>query len=43
MEWQRSLYYREDGTFTIVQFTDIHWQNGEADDQLSRLLYGAGT
>ncbi|RAP74960.1 metallophosphoesterase family protein [Paenibacillus montanisoli] len=32
------LHYREDGTFTIVQFTDLHWQNGEPDDVLTRLL-----
>lgn len=34
----QSLQYREDGTFTIVQFTDLHWQNGEPDDMLTKLL-----
>lgn len=34
----QSLYYREDGTFTIAQFTDLHWQNGEPDDVLTRRL-----
>lgn len=27
-----SLKFREDGTFTIIQFTDIHWKNGEEED-----------
>ncbi|MBM7568266.1 metallophosphoesterase family protein [Paenibacillus sacheonensis] len=35
---EKSLCYRGDGTFTIVQFTDLHWQNGEPDDQLTRIL-----
>ncbi|SFJ51772.1 3',5'-cyclic AMP phosphodiesterase CpdA [Paenibacillus sp. UNC496MF] len=35
---KKSLYYRGDGTFTIVQFTDLHWQNGEPDDMLTRML-----
>ncbi|QGQ94824.1 metallophosphoesterase [Paenibacillus psychroresistens] len=26
------LKFREDGTFTIVQFTDLHWKNGEIED-----------
>ena len=26
------LKFREDGTFTIVQFTDLHWKNGEPED-----------
>jgi hypothetical protein len=26
------LHFREDGSFTIVQFTDTHWQNGELPD-----------
>ncbi|WP_091225387.1 metallophosphoesterase family protein [Paenibacillus sp. BC26] len=34
----KKLHYREDGTFTIVQFTDLHWQNGEPGDILTRLL-----
>lgn len=32
------LRFRPDGTFTIVQFTDVHWQNGEPFDQQSRAL-----
>ncbi|MFD0712118.1 metallophosphoesterase family protein [Paenibacillus sp. GCM10027626] len=27
-----SLRFRNDGTFKIVQFTDLHWQNGEPED-----------
>lgn len=30
------LKLREDGTFKIVQFTDLHWQNGEKADQSTR-------
>lgn len=34
-----SLNYRSDGTFTIVQFTDLHWDNGEpADQRTARLM-----
>lgn len=33
-----SLRFRADGTFTIVQFTDVHWRNGDHDDQRSRAL-----
>jgi 3',5'-cyclic AMP phosphodiesterase CpdA len=32
------LRFRDDGTFTIVQFTDTHWHNGEPKDQETRLL-----
>lgn len=32
------LCFREDGTFTIVQLTDLHWHNGEGDDRLTRRL-----
>ncbi len=32
------LRLRSDGTFTIVQFTDIHWNNGEAADEQTRAL-----
>lgn len=32
------LRFREDGTFKIVQFTDVHWQNGEADDKRTEAL-----
>ncbi|WP_123039269.1 metallophosphoesterase family protein [Cohnella candidum] len=34
----RSLSFRRDGTFTIVQFTDLHWQNGEPKDLRTRDL-----
>lgn len=30
------LQFGDDHTFKIVQFTDIHWMNGEPEDQLSR-------
>lgn len=32
------LKFREDGCFKIVQFTDIHWQNGGSADQKSAAL-----
>ncbi len=32
------LRFRNDDTFTIVQFTDLHWQNGELEDQRTRAL-----
>jgi predicted phosphodiesterase len=32
------LAFGQDGKFTIVQFTDIHWRNGEAKDMASRRL-----
>lgn len=32
------LRFRQDGTFTIVQFTDIHWHNGEEADQRTAAL-----
>ncbi len=36
---QRSiLRFRADGTFTIAQFTDVHWHNGEPEDLRSRAL-----
>ncbi|MDR0270807.1 metallophosphoesterase family protein [Paenibacillus sp.] len=34
----RQLSFREDGTFTIVQFTDLHWKNGEPEDQHTRAI-----
>lgn len=34
----KSLSFREDGTFKIVQFTDIHWTLGEARDIRTRQL-----
>ena len=32
------LKFREDSCFKIVQFTDIHWHNGEPADQKSAVL-----
>ncbi|WP_255570192.1 metallophosphoesterase family protein [Cohnella sp. CFH 77786] len=32
------LFYREDGTFKIVQFTDLHWGEGNENDRRTRLL-----
>lgn len=32
------LRFREDGSFTIVQFTDIHWKDGSAPDLRSRAV-----
>lgn len=29
---RRPLRFREDGTFSIVQVTDLHWQNGAPED-----------
>lgn len=34
----KKLKFRGDGSFVIVQFTDIHWQNGNKLDQKSRVL-----
>ncbi|BFH65352.1 metallophosphoesterase family protein [Paenibacillus azoreducens] len=34
----RQLSFRQDGTFTIVQFTDLHWKNGEPEDYRTRSL-----
>ncbi len=35
----KTLRYREDGTFKIVQFADIHWQNGDVNDiKTSKLM-----
>jgi len=36
-EWP-ALRFRGDGTFTILQLTDLHWRNGEARDRLTRDL-----
>jgi hypothetical protein len=33
-----TLWFREDGTFKIVQFTDMHWHNGDPDDLQTRAL-----
>ncbi len=35
---EQLLRFREDGTFTIVQFTDLHWQNGEPPDRQTAAL-----
>lgn len=32
------LRFHEDGTFTIVQFTDLHWQNGSDEDRKTQRL-----
>ncbi|MWC29440.1 metallophosphoesterase family protein [Paenibacillus sp. MMS18-CY102] len=32
------LRFRPDGSFRIVQFTDLHWQNDEVNDARSRVL-----
>ncbi|WNS43547.1 metallophosphoesterase family protein [Paenibacillus sp. MMS20-IR301] len=32
------LSFRQDGTFNIVQFTDLHWMDGRAEDQRTRGL-----
>lgn len=34
----RRLAFREDGTFTIVQFTDLHWKDGGEEDLRTRAL-----
>lgn len=39
MALKRSLSFRQDGTFTIVQFTDVHMKSGgEADDRTLSLM-----
>ncbi len=35
---ENELKFRENGCFKIVQYTDIHWQNGELPDQKSAAL-----
>ncbi len=35
------LRFRSDGRFRIVQFTDLHWQNGETEDLRTRALMEA--
>ncbi len=35
------LKFRNDQTFTIVQFTDVHWKNGDEKDMRSRRLMEA--
>jgi hypothetical protein len=36
-----SLRFRSDGTFTIAVIEDVHWRNGEPDDQRSAALMSA--
>lgn len=38
MNGKAGLHFRRDGTFTIVQFTDIHWQDGDLPDRQSHEL-----
>ncbi|BBI35353.1 metallophosphoesterase family protein [Cohnella abietis] len=33
-----NLRFRSDGTFTIVQFTDLHWKNGDSEDKRTKAL-----
>jgi 3',5'-cyclic AMP phosphodiesterase CpdA len=33
-----TLFFRPDGTFKIVQFTDLHWKNGEPKDKRTKAL-----
>ncbi|MDQ1914551.1 metallophosphoesterase family protein [Paenibacillus sp. GD4] len=33
---RQKLRFRQDGTFTIVQFTDLHWKDGSASDLQTR-------
>ena len=35
------LRFREDSTFTIAQFTDLHVKNGEPEDELTAALMAA--
>ena len=35
---KNTLRFREDGSFKIVQFTDIHWHNGEPADRRAAAL-----
>ncbi|TXK75889.1 metallophosphoesterase family protein [Paenibacillus sp. N3.4] len=35
---QHALAFREDHTFTITQFTDLHWKDGGIEDQQTRRL-----
>lgn len=34
----RRLNFREDGTFTIIQFTDVHWTDGHELDRQSKAV-----
>lgn len=35
---RQNLSFRQDGTFRLVQFTDLHWMDGRAEDQRTREL-----
>ncbi|WP_340006815.1 metallophosphoesterase family protein [Paenibacillus sp. FSL K6-0276] len=35
---RHSLSFQQDGTLKIVQFTDLHWMDGRAEDQRTREL-----
>ncbi|WP_145412297.1 metallophosphoesterase family protein [Paenibacillus xylanexedens] len=35
---KRQLAFRENGTFTIVQFTDLHWKDGRPEDLRSQRM-----
>lgn len=37
-ETAKELSFRKDGSFTIVQFTDIHWKDGSDSDRQSLVL-----
>ncbi|MFC5471429.1 metallophosphoesterase family protein [Cohnella suwonensis] len=34
----KQLSFRKDGSFTIVQFTDVHWKNGDEKDARTKAL-----
>lgn len=38
MRTRPALRFRRDGTFTIVQLTDVHWSTGEGADFMTRAL-----
>lgn len=38
---RRPLTFRDDGTFTLVQFTDLHWKDGGASDARTAALMEA--
>lgn len=35
---KRQLTFQKDGTFKIVQFTDLHWKDGRPEDIRTRKL-----
>ena len=34
------LYFKNDGTFKVMQFTDIHYTNDDADDARTTEMMG---